>query len=66
MRKKSSTQEPIQTLQEGLRGHPLEAIIRLALVTGMRLDELLHLTWQKIDLEEYELCICHAKTKKGS
>ncbi len=40
------TDEQADQLLEALRGHDLEAIITLALVTGMRRDELLKLQWQ--------------------
>ena len=48
---KHLTEEQARKLREALRGHPLEAIITLALVTGMRRDELLRLKWQDLDLE---------------
>lgn len=43
--------EHITRLQEALVGHPLEALVTLALLTGMRRDELLDLRWSAIDLE---------------
>src|SRR5581483_4755575 len=59
------TEEQAQKLREVLQGHPLEAIITLALVTGMRREELLHMTWQDIDLEKQELRVLDSKTKRS-
>src|SRR5712691_485736 len=55
----------IRKLRETLQGHPLEVILTLALVTGMRRDELLHLQWQDIDLEKGELRVLNSKTQSG-
>jgi integrase len=57
------TKEQRQKLREMLRGHEREALITLALVTGMRRDELLRLQWQDIDLEKRELRVQSTKTK---
>jgi integrase len=57
------TEEHARQLREALRGHNLEAILTLALVTGMRRDELLSLKWQDIDLEKRELQVLSSKTK---
>ena len=59
---KHLTEEQARKLREALRGHPLEAIITLALVTGMRRDELLRLNWQDLDLEQRELRVRDTKT----
>lgn len=59
------TEEHIRTLREALQGHPREAIITLALVTGARLDELLQMAWKDLDLEKRELRIPNTKTKNG-
>jgi len=59
------TEEHIRKLRETLQGHPLEVILTLALVTGMRRDELLHLQWQDIDLEKGELRVLNSKTQSG-
>lgn len=56
------TEEQARQLREALRGHNLEAILTLALVTGMRRDELLSLKWQDIDLEKRELQVLSSKT----
>src|SRR5690242_4406542 len=63
--KKHLTEEQTDQLREALRGHDLEVIILLALVTGMRRDELLRLKWQDIDLEKRELRVLDAKTKRS-
>lgn len=55
--------EQVQTLREHLKGHHLEAIITLALVTGMRRDELLSLKWQDVDMEKGELRFQDVKTR---
>ncbi len=41
----------LQTLRKRLRGHHLEAMMILALVTGIRRDELRGLTWSDFNLE---------------
>jgi integrase len=57
------TEEQLQTLREGLRGHHLEAMMILALVTGIRRDELRRLTWPQVDLEKGEMHVLDSKTK---
>ncbi len=59
------TEEQADQLREALRGHQLEAIITLALVTGLRRDELLGLQWQDLDLERRELRVLNSKTKSS-
>ena len=59
------TKVQAQKLREALRGHNLETIITLALVTGMRRDELLSLKWQDIDLETRELQVLSSKTNSN-
>ncbi len=46
------TQEQAQQLLEEAKGHTLEALLTLAVVTGMREGELLALRWSDIDLEK--------------
>ena len=46
------TQEHARMLLEAVRGDRLGAIITLALMTGLRRDELLGLKWQAVDLEK--------------
>jgi integrase len=60
------SEEHIHKLREYLRGYHLEAILTLALVTGMRRDELLHLTWSEVDLEKREMHVWNSKTKSSS
>jgi integrase len=55
-------EEQVEKLQDHLKGHHLEAIIRLALVTGLRRDELLSLRWPDIDLDKGEVHFQDAKT----
>jgi integrase len=59
------TEEQARKLLEALPGHPLEAIIMLALVTGLRRDELLRLKWQDVDLEKREVRVRNTKTKSS-
>jgi integrase len=56
------TEKQAQRLRDCLKGHELEALIRLALVTGMRRDELLSLKWQDVDLEKRNLSVQNTKT----
>ncbi len=44
-----------RSLLEALRGDRLEALVHLAIMTGMRSGELLGLTWDMLDLERGEL-----------
>ena len=60
------TQEQARMLLEAIRGDRLEAIITLALSTGLRRDELLGLQWQAVDLEQRELLILNTKMQSGS
>lgn len=46
------TVDQVNTLLEAISGHRLEALITLALLTGMRRGELLALRWTDIDLEK--------------
>jgi integrase len=45
-------EDDARSVRESLQGHRLEALATLALLTGMRRDELLHLTWAEVDLEQ--------------
>ncbi len=63
--KKHLTEEQARKLLEALPGHPLEAIIMLALVTGLRRDELLGLKWQGLDLEKREVRVRNTKTQSS-
>ena len=63
MRTMIFTEEQAEKLRNYLNGHHLEAIITLALVTGMRRDELLSLKWQDVDLEKRNLSVQNTKTK---
>ena len=49
------SREQAQKLLEVARGHRFEALLTVALVTGMRRGELLALRWQDIDLERRSL-----------
>ena len=49
------SREQAQKLLEVARGHRFEALLTVALVTGMRRGELLALRWQDIDLEHRSL-----------
>lgn len=47
------------------KGHHLEALVTLALTTGMRIGEILGLTWGDIDLEKRSLRICQQQQRVG-
>ncbi|BCL83529.1 tyrosine-type recombinase/integrase [Ktedonobacteria bacterium brp13] len=64
-RKKNLTEEHLLMLREGLRGHHLETMILLALVTGIRRDELRRLTWSEIDLQTGVMHVLNVKTKNS-
>ena len=50
-------------LREALRGQELEAIVLLALATGMRRDDLLQLHWQESDLDRREVLVGDPKAQ---
>ncbi|MGB8345096.1 MAG: tyrosine-type recombinase/integrase [Ktedonobacteraceae bacterium] len=52
------TKEQAQQLVEEIRGHQLEALIVVALVTGMRQGELFALRWQDISFDDKTLQVC--------
>src|SRR5216110_2643831 len=60
------TEEQVTKFRDQLKGHHLEALITLALLTGMRRDELLSLKWQDVDLEKGDLRVQNAKTRNGN
>jgi integrase len=66
MRTKSFTEEQAKKLRDHLKGHHLEAVVTLALVTGMRRGELLALKWQDVDLEKRNLSVQSTKTKDSN
>lgn len=49
------TQEQVQTFLQSLKGSPIEAMVTLALATGMRRGECLALKWSDIDLAKGRL-----------
>jgi integrase len=49
------TEEQVYTLLEAAKGHRLEALLTVAVTTGMRHGELLGLKWQDIDFEKQAL-----------
>jgi integrase len=62
--KREHLQASVHLLQSRLSGHPLEALITLAITTGMRRDELRQLTWSEIDLAKREMHVLNSKTKR--
>jgi len=52
---KPLTKEQAQKLLEAAQGHRLEALLTVALVTGMRRGELLALRWQDINFDDKSL-----------
>jgi len=59
------TKEQAQLLLEKVHGQGLEAILSLALVTGMRRGELLALRWQDIDFEAMSLHVSRTVNHLG-
>ncbi len=57
------TREQAQKLLEQVRGHRLEALLILAMTTGMRRGELVALRWRDVHLEENYLQVCHSARK---
>src|SRR5262245_12801416 len=54
------TAEEVQQLLQAAEGHRLEALILLAVFTGLRQGELFALAWQDIDLDAGALCVRHS------
>jgi integrase len=46
-------------LLEGIQGHRLEAVLMMAVITGMRKGEIIALRWSDIDLERRVLRVLH-------
>lgn len=59
------TTEEAQRLLEAARGERLEALYVVALTTGMRLGELLALSWRQVDLEELTLQVVASLQRVG-
>jgi integrase len=55
---KPLTLEQAHKLLETAKGHRLEVLLMLAVVTGMRRGELLALRWSDVDLERHTLLVC--------
>ncbi len=53
------TLEQARKLLEGIRGHRLEAVLMMAIITGMRKGEIIALRWSDVDLERRVLCVLH-------
>ena len=49
--------EEAQAIIEAFEGHPLHALVASALWTGLRMGELLALTWDHVDLDRGELLV---------
>lgn len=58
------TEEQARQLQQALQGHLLEALLTLAIITGMRRNEVIRLRWQDVDLEKGELHLQETKPKQ--
>ena len=59
------TKEQAQRLLEQARGEKSEALLILAITTGMRRGELVALRWSDIHLEEGYLQVCHSARYAG-
>lgn len=53
----------VRTLLETARGEPIEALVTVAVFTGMRLGELLGLRWHDVDLDGRTLTVRHTLTR---
>jgi len=60
---KPLTLEQVRVLLDVARGHPIEALLTLALATGMRRGELLGLKWQDIDFKAGTLQVRRVMTR---
>ena len=52
--------EQARLLVEHVRGHRLETLLAMAIVTGMRRGELLGLRWSDVDFERHRLLVLHS------
>ena len=59
------TEEQMKKLLKTAKGGRLEALLTLALTTGMRRGELLALHWEDIDFEERSLWVRHTVYRAG-
>ena len=59
------TADESKALLEAAKGHKLEALITLALTTGLRMGEILGLTWNEIDLEAKQLRVSQQQQRVG-
>ncbi len=53
------TLEQATRLLKGIRGHRLEVVLMMAVITGMRKGEIIALRWSNIDLERRVLRVLH-------
>lgn len=60
------TEEQAVALLKSAHGHPLEGIVCLGLLCGMRMGEILGLTWADIDLDSKRLTIQRQQQRVGS
>ena len=52
--------EQARLLVDHVRGHRLETLLALAIVTGMRRGELLAVRWSDVDFERHRLLVLHS------
>ncbi len=52
--------EQARVLVDHVRGHRLETLLAMAIVTGMRRGELLALRWSDVDFERHRLLVLHS------
>lgn len=57
--------EQAEQMLRAFQGHPLEALVTLALTTGLRVGEMLGLTWGDIDFEAKELRVGRQQQRVG-
>ena len=59
------TAHQAEALLKAVDGHHLQAMVTLALTSGMRMGEILGLTWSDIDLENRHICIRRQQQRVG-
>ena len=50
----------LQVCLDGIRGNPIEMVIRLAIMTGMRRGEVLGLRWRDVNFETSRVSVCNS------
>ena len=64
--KRALTVDQAEALLKAAEGHPLEALVVVGLMTGLRPGELLGLRWDDVDLEGCTLAVTGSLKREGS